>query len=31
MIPAKSGFKKVKKKNLRLIDGKPLIFYVLKT
>ena len=31
MIPARSGSQRVKKKNLRLIDGKPLIFYVLKT
>ena len=31
MIPARSGSQRVKKKNLRLIDGKPLISYVLKT
>lgn len=29
MIPARLGSKRVKKKNLRLIDGKPLISYVL--
>ena len=31
MIPARSGSQRIKKKNLRLIDGKPLISYVLKT
>lgn len=29
MIPARLGSKRIKKKNLRLIDGKPLISYVL--
>lgn len=29
MIPARYGSKRVKKKNLRLIDGKPLISYVI--
>ena len=31
MIPARSSSQRVKKKNLRLIDGKPLISHVLKT
>lgn len=31
MIPARLGSKRVKNKNLRLIDGKPLISYVLET
>lgn len=31
MIPARMGSKRVKAKNLRLIDGKPLIEYVLGT
>jgi CMP-N-acetylneuraminic acid synthetase/quercetin dioxygenase-like cupin family protein len=31
MIPARLGSKRVKKKNLRLIDGKPLIGYVIET
>ena len=31
MIPARLGSKRIKKKNLRLIDGKPLISYVLDT
>ena len=31
MIPARMGSKRVKAKNLRLIDGKPLIEYVLDT
>lgn len=31
MIPARSGSKRVKNKNLRLINGKPLIEYVLDT
>ena len=29
MIPARLGSKRVKKKNLRLIGGKPLISYVI--
>lgn len=31
MIPARIGSKRVPKKNLRLIDGKPLIGYILET
>ena len=31
MIPARMGSKRVKNKNLRLIDGKPLIEYVIDT
>src|SRR3990167_8295686 len=31
MIPARMGSKRVKNKNLRLINGKPLIQYVLDT
>ena len=31
MIPARIGSKRVPKKNIRLIDGKPLIGYVLET
>lgn len=31
MIPARYGSKRVKKKNLRLINGKPLISYVIDT
>ena len=31
MIPVRLGSKRVKNKNLRLIDGKPLISYVLET
>lgn len=31
MIPARLGSKRVKNKNLRLIDGKPLISYVVET
>ena len=31
MIPARMGSKRVKNKNLRLIDGKPLISYVVET
>ncbi len=31
MIPARMGSKRVKAKNLRLIDGKPLIEYILDT
>ena len=29
MVPARLGSKRVKSKNLRLLDGKPLISYVL--
>ena len=31
MIPARMGSKRVKKKNLRLINGKPLISYIIET
>ncbi|EHS0799431.1 TPA: cytidylyltransferase domain-containing protein [Campylobacter coli] len=31
MIPARLGSQRIKKKNLRLIDGKPLISYIIKT
>ena len=31
MIPARSGSKRVKNKNLRLLSGKPLIAYVIET
>ncbi|WP_428738522.1 cytidylyltransferase domain-containing protein [Sulfurimonas sp.] len=31
MVPARIGSKRVPKKNLRLIDGKPLIAYILET
>ncbi|HHY1437483.1 TPA: cytidylyltransferase domain-containing protein [Campylobacter jejuni] len=31
MIPARLGSQRVRKKNLRLIDGKPLISYIIKT
>ena len=31
MIPARSGSKRVKKKNLRLLSGKPLIAYTMET
>lgn len=31
MIPARLGSKRVPKKNLRIIDGKPLIMYVIET
>lgn len=31
MIPARIGSKRVPKKNLRLIDGEPLISYIIKT
>ena len=31
MIPARLGSQRVKKKNLRLIDGKPLISYIVET
>ncbi len=31
MVPARIGSKRVPKKNLRLIDGKPLIGYILET
>ncbi len=31
MIPARSGSKRVQKKNLRLLSGKPLISYVIET
>jgi CMP-N,N'-diacetyllegionaminic acid synthase len=31
MIPARIGSKRVPKKNLRLIDGKPLIAYIIET
>jgi len=31
MIPARIGSKRIPKKNLRLIDGQPLISYILKT
>lgn len=31
MIPARSGSKRVKNKNLRLLSGKPLIAYVMET
>jgi CMP-N-acetylneuraminic acid synthetase len=31
MIPARIGSKRVPKKNLRLIDGKPLISYIIET
>ena len=29
MIPSRMGSKRVKKKNIRLIDGKPLIQYII--
>ncbi len=31
MIPARMGSKRVKSKNLRLLNGKPLIEYVIDT
>ena len=31
MIPARIGSKRIPKKNLRLINGKPLISYVIET
>ena len=31
MIPARSGSKRVKNKNIRLLSGKPLISYVIET
>ena len=31
MIPARIGSKRIPKKNLRLIEGQPLISYVLET
>ena len=31
MIPARIGSKRVPKKNLRLIDGKPLISYIIES
>ena len=31
MIPARSGSKRVKRKNIRLLSGRPLISYVIKT
>ena len=31
MVPARSGSKRIKNKNLRLINGKPLIEFVLNT
>ena len=31
MIPARSGSKRIKKKNLRLLSGKPLITYAMET
>ena len=31
MIPARIGSKRVKKKNLRLINDKPLISYIIET
>jgi len=31
MIPARIGSKRVQKKNLRLIDGKPLVAYIIET
>ena len=29
LIPARGGSKKVDKKNLRVINGKPLLFYTI--
>ena len=31
MIPARSGSKRVKKKNIRLLSGKPLISYAIES
>ena len=30
LIPARGGSKSVKKKNIRLVNGKPLIYYTIK-
>ena len=31
VVPARSGSKRVKNKNLRLLNGKPLIYYSIKS
>ena len=31
MIPVRMGSKRVKSKNIRLINGNPLIYYILKS